>query len=43
MNRTDGAILRVTTTVYQSEAEADNILAEFIRLNYQLLPRFIPN
>ena len=43
LNRTDGAILRFTIPVYQSEAEADRTLAEFIRLNDPLLPRFIPN
>ena len=43
INRTDGAIIRFTIPVYQSETEADNTLAEFIRLNYQLFPRFIPN
>ena len=41
--RSDGAILRFTIPVYQSEADADNTLEEFIRLNYPLLPRFIPN
>ena len=43
MNRTDGAIVRFTVPVYQSEVEADNQLTEFIRLNYPILPRFIPN
>jgi EpsI family protein len=43
LNRTDGAIVRFTTTVYRSEAEADAKLAEFIRLNYPLFPKYIPD
>jgi exosortase D (VPLPA-CTERM-specific) len=43
MNRTDGAIVRYTTTVRKSELEADILLTEFIRLNYPLFPRFIPS
>ena len=43
IDRTDGAIVRFTTKVYQSEADADRVLAEFIRLNYPLFPKFIPN
>ncbi|HEY0562354.1 MAG TPA: VPLPA-CTERM-specific exosortase XrtD [Methylophilus sp.] len=43
LNRTDGAIVRFTTKVYKSEAQADQVLAEFIRLNYPIFPKFIPN
>ncbi|HAF01608.1 MAG TPA: VPLPA-CTERM-specific exosortase XrtD [Methylophilaceae bacterium] len=43
INRTDGAIVRFTTNVYQSEAEADVELINFIRLNYPLFKTFIPN
>jgi exosortase D (VPLPA-CTERM-specific) len=43
MNRTDGAIVRYSTAVRKSEVEADVALAEFIRLNYPLFPKFIPN
>jgi exosortase D (VPLPA-CTERM-specific) len=43
MNRTDGAIVRYSTAVRKSELEADILLTEFIRLNYPLFPRFIPD
>lgn len=43
INRTDGAIVRFTTTVHKTEAQADQVLSEFIRLNYPLFPRFIPS
>lgn len=43
INRTDGALLRFTTVVYNSEEDADKVLSEFIQLNYPLLPRYIPN
>lgn len=42
-NRTDGAIVRFTTTIYKSEEEADHVLTEFIRLNYPKFHQFIPN
>lgn len=43
LNRTDGAIVRFTTTIYKSEAQADQVLTEFVRLNYPQFPKFIPN
>jgi EpsI family protein len=43
LNRTDGAIVRFTTTIYKSEAEADQVLSEFVRLSYPQFPKFIPN
>jgi exosortase D (VPLPA-CTERM-specific) len=43
MNRTDGAIVRFTTAVHKNETEADAVLTDFIRLNYPLFPKFIPN
>ena len=43
INRTDGAIVRFTTSVHKSEQEADIALTEFIRLNYPLFPKFIPS
>ncbi|HQN65155.1 MAG TPA: VPLPA-CTERM-specific exosortase XrtD [Methylophilus sp.] len=42
-NRTDGAIVRFTTQIYRSEAEADATLREVIRLTYPQFSRFIPN
>ncbi|OYY48763.1 MAG: VPLPA-CTERM-specific exosortase XrtD [Methylophilales bacterium 28-44-11] len=43
LNRTDGAIVRFTTTIYKSEEDADRVLTEFIRLNYPKFQEFIPN
>jgi exosortase D (VPLPA-CTERM-specific) len=43
LNRTDGAIVRFTTAIYRTEEEADVKLAEFIRLNYPLFPKYIPD
>ena len=43
INRTDGALIRYSTVVYDSESEADQSLSDFIRLNYPILPQFIPN
>lgn len=43
LNRTDGAIVRFTTSIYRSQEEADAKLAEFIRLNYPLFPKYIPD
>jgi EpsI family protein len=42
-NRTDGAIVRFTTQIYRSEADADATLREVIRLTYPQFSRFIPN
>lgn len=43
LNRTDGAIVRFTTTIYKSEEEADQVLTEFVRLNYPKFREFIPD
>lgn len=42
-NRTDGAIVRFTTKIAKSEVESEAMLTEFIRLNYPLFSRYIPN
>ncbi len=43
MNRTDGAIVRYTIPVYQSEAQSDQEIERFIRDSYPLLPKYIPD
>jgi exosortase D (VPLPA-CTERM-specific) len=43
LNRTDGAIVRFTTTIRKNEADADQVLTAFIRLNYPKFKQFIPN
>jgi exosortase D (VPLPA-CTERM-specific) len=42
-HRTDGALVRYITPVTGSIEEADKKLADFIKLNYPILPRFIPD
>ena len=42
-NRTDGAIVRFTTVINKSEEQADQVLTDFIRLNYPKFSIFIPN
>lgn len=42
-NRTDGAIVRYGIRVDKSESLADQKLTDFIKLNYPLLPKYIPN
>lgn len=42
-NRTDGAIVRFTTTIYRTEEQADQVLTEFISLNYPKFHDYIPN
>jgi EpsI family protein len=42
-NRSDGALVRVTTPIYKSEVEADVTLTEFIRLSYPKFPAYIPD
>lgn len=44
LNRTDGALVRVTTPIAQGEtpAEAESRLIEFVRHTVRELPRFIP-
>lgn len=45
LNRTDGALVRITTTVSQNEniADADNRLIAFANQLTPVLPKFIPN
>lgn len=43
LNRTDGAIVRFSTNIYKTEEQADQVLTEFVRLNYPQFPQYIPN
>ena len=45
LNRTDGALVRITTAVSSNEniADADNRLKAFAQQVAPVLPKFIPN
>ena len=43
INRTDGAIVRVTAPVISSVEEADKEVTSFISMIYPLLPDYIPD
>lgn len=43
INRTDGALVRFSAMVNKSESDTDQMLADFIKSTYPVLPKFIPN
>ncbi|MBC7786584.1 MAG: VPLPA-CTERM-specific exosortase XrtD [Methylophilaceae bacterium] len=43
INRTDGALVRFSAMVNKSEPNTDQMLVDFIKSTYPVLPKFIPN